>query len=79
MAKKKIEDIIKKASEEGKMIPKVILFNPNSKRHVEILKWLEEEQDNFSSYGREILAIQYENSKKQGPSFDDGFDITKMI
>jgi hypothetical protein len=53
----------------AKMIVKSIAFNPESKRHMELLKWVEDEQKNFSSYVRELLAIQYE--KKNNKSDDD--------
>jgi hypothetical protein len=59
-----LEEQIVRAIGEEKMIIKAISFNPKSKRHIEVLKWLEDEQLNFSSYGRELLAIQYEKSKK---------------
>jgi hypothetical protein len=53
----------------AKMIVKSIAFNPESKRHMELLKWVEDEQKNFSSYVRELLAIQYE--KKNNKTDDD--------
>jgi hypothetical protein len=62
----------------AKMIVKGVAFNPASKRHMEILNWVESEQKNFSSYVRELIAIQYEK-RQQNTGFDDNFDIKGMI
>jgi hypothetical protein len=62
----------------AKMITKGVAFNPESKRHMELLEWVESEQKNFSSYVRELIAIQYEKRQKN-QGFDDNFDIKGMI
>jgi hypothetical protein len=62
----------------AKMITKGVAFNPESRRHMELLEWVESEQKNFSSYVRELIAIQYEK-RKQTQGFDDNFDIKGMI
>jgi hypothetical protein len=62
----------------AKMITKGVAFNPESRRHMELLEWVESEQKNFSSYVRELIAIQYEK-RKQIQGFDDNFDIKGMI
>lgn len=54
-----------------KYITKGVTFNPESKRHMDILKWVESEQRNFSSYVRELIAIQYEKAQKNDLHFDD--------
>lgn len=67
----------------SKMITKGVAFNPESKRHMEILKWVEDEQKNFSSYIRELLAIQYEKSKQNQENIEANFnsdiDLSKLV
>jgi hypothetical protein len=65
----------------AKMIVKSIAFNPDSKRHMELLNWVNSEQKNFSSYVRELLAIQYEkkNKKVDDDIFGGQSDIRGMI
>jgi Tfp pilus assembly PilM family ATPase len=64
----------------SKMIIKSIAFNSESKRHMELLNWVENEQTNFSSYIRELLAIQYEKrNQSNNRDFGDDFDLESMI
>jgi hypothetical protein len=85
MAKKKtLEEKIGEANEKDKMVHIVITFNPKSKRHLDILRWIDSQQNNISAFGRELFAITYDKSGQQqaGMSYeivsDDSVDIEGM-
>jgi hypothetical protein len=85
MAKKKtIEEKIGEAQNKDKMIHVVVTFNPKSKHHLDILRWIDSQQDNISAFGRELFAIAYDKSKQTKPGMsyeivsEDNVDIDGM-
>jgi hypothetical protein len=85
MAKKKsLEEKIEEANKKGKMVHIVITFNPKSKHHLNILRWIDKQQNNISAFGRELFAIAYDKSdqKQVGMSYEivseDDVDIEGM-
>lgn len=86
MAKKKtIDEKIEEALQKDKMVHVVVTFNPKSKHHLDILRWIDSEQDNISAFGRELFAIAYDKSKQERPGMsyeivsENSVDVDGMI
>jgi hypothetical protein len=63
----------------AKYITKGVSFNPESKRHMEVLTWAEGQSKNFSSFMRELLVSQYEKEKQSVSLPMNNFDEGRMI